>query len=101
MDRLDAIQLKQYRDGRKLRKIMATLDQIIAEVEAQDTALDSVRALIVGLKQQVADLLSGTTVPPAVQAKIDAAFAAAAKNSAEIAEALAENVPPTEPPATP
>lgn len=73
---------------------MASLDDILAIVEAQDTALDSVRALIAGLKQQVADLLSGANLPVAVQQKIDQVFAAAEKNSAEIADALAENVPP-------
>lgn len=75
---------------------MATLDDILAIVQAQDTALDSVRQLISGLKQQVADLLAGTVLPESVQAKVNEVFAAAEKNSAEIAEALAENVP-TEP----
>lgn len=77
----------------KLETSMATLDDVIAKITEQDTALDSVRALITGLRQQIADVLNGVTLPPAVQAKVDAAFAQAEKNSAEIAEALAENVP--------
>lgn len=77
---------------------MATLDEVLAKVTEQDTRLDSIRALIVELKQAVADALSGATLPTAVQEKVDAVFAALEKNSAEIDEALNTNVPP---PATP
>lgn len=79
--------------------VMATLQDILAVVTAQDTALDSVRELILGLEQKIADLLAGIELPEAVQAQVDAVFAQAVKNSAEIAEALATNVvpPPVEP----
>lgn len=75
-------------------KIMATLADILAVVSAQDTALDSVRELILGLKQQIADLLTGVVLPPAVQAQVDAVFDQAVKNSAEIQQALETNVEP-------
>ena len=81
----------------KIGEIMATLDEVLAEISAQTTKLDSVIALIDGLKQQLADLLSGVVVPPAVQAKIDEAFATAKTNAAKIADALDENVPPETP----
>jgi hypothetical protein len=73
--------------------IMADLDAVLVLVSAEDTKLDSVIALIDGLKQQVADALSGTTLPPAVQAKVDAIFSKATSNAAKISDALDENVP--------
>lgn len=75
--------------------IMATLDQILADVTDQSTKLDSIAALIAGLKQQIADALAGVTLPPAVQAKVDAIFTAAEGNSAKIQTALDANVTPT------
>lgn len=79
-------------------QIMATLDQVLQKVTDQDTALDSVRELIVGLRQQLKDALANANLSPENQAKVDAIFAAAEKNSAEIVEALAENVPPPDVP---
>ena len=79
---------------RRLEKIMATLDQILADVTDEETSLDSISTLIAGLQKQIADALSGATLPPAVQAKVDAIFAAAETNKAKIAAALAANVPP-------
>src|SRR5438105_15488275 len=76
-------------------KIMATLDQIAADITAETSAIDSLSALIAGLKQQLADALAGTTLPPAVQAKVDAIFADAETNKAKLAAALTANVPPT------
>ncbi len=80
-----------------LEKIMATLDQVLADVTDESTRLDSMSALISGLKQQVADALSGTTLPPATQAKVDAIFAAAETNKGKIDAALNTNVPPPAP----
>lgn len=78
----------------KLETIMATLDQVLVDVTAEDTRLDSITTLIGGLQQQLADALSGTTLPPATQAKVDAIFAAAESNSAKIDKALNTGVPP-------
>jgi hypothetical protein len=56
--------------------------------------------LIGGLKQQLADALAGTTLPPATQVKVDAIFAQAEANKAKIADALAANTPAPAPPTT-
>lgn len=72
---------------------MPTLDDILADVTAESTTIDSLSAFIAGLKQQLADALSGTTLPPAVQAKVDAVFAQAESNKQKLADALAANVP--------
>lgn len=77
----------------RLEIIMATLDQVLQDVTDESTRLDSISTLISGLKQQLADALAGTTLPPPVQAKIDAVFAAAEANKAKIDTALNTNVP--------
>lgn len=70
---------------------MATLDEILSDVTDESTKLDSLSALISGLKQQVADALAGANVPADVQTKIDAIFAAAESNKAKIQKALDAN----------
>jgi hypothetical protein len=75
--------------------MMATLDDVLADVTAETTQIASLSALIDGLKQQVADALAGATLPPATQAKIDEIFTAAEANKAAIAKALAANTLPT------
>ena len=67
---------------------MATLDQILDDVTSEKTVIDSISVLIAGLKQQLADALSGATLPPAVQEKVDAVFAAAEANKAALAAAV-------------
>lgn len=74
---------------RKVDLIMATLDEVLADVTAETTQLDSLSTLIAGLQKQLADALAGTTLPADVQAKVDAIFAAAEANKAKIAAALA------------
>lgn len=76
-------------------KIMNNLDEILADVADESTKLDSLGTFIAGLKQQIADALSGATLPPAVQAKIDAVFAGVEANKAKVQAALDANVPTT------
>ena len=73
---------------------MATLDEVLAEVTDESARLDSIQALIDGIKQQLADALAGTTLPPATQQKIDAVFAGLTGNKAKIDKALNANVEP-------
>lgn len=72
---------------------MATLDEVLAEVTDESTRLDSIQALIDGIKQQLADALSGTTLPAATQAKVDAVFAGLTSNKAKIDKALNTGTP--------
>lgn len=67
---------------------MATLDDVLADVEAEKIGIDSLSALISGLRQQVADVLSGVKLPEGVQAKVDKIFAQAEQNKADIQAAL-------------
>lgn len=79
------------------KNLMATLDQVLQDIADEKTAIASVSELIAGLKQQIADALSGVTLPPAVQAKIDQVFEGAEANKKALADALAANVPPPAP----
>lgn len=67
---------------------MATIDDILSEVTDESTRLDSIQALIDSINAALAAALSGTTVPPAVQAKIDQVFADLTANKAKIDKAL-------------
>ncbi len=75
----------------KVDAMAKTLDDVLAVVTAESTKIDSLIALVNGLKQQVADALSGATLPPSVQAKVDAVFDAATADAAKIDGALAAN----------
>ena len=72
---------------------MATLDDIASDVEAETTLIAGVSTFIAGLKQQLADALAGTTLPPATQAKVDAIFAGAEANKQALSDALVANTP--------
>lgn len=79
---------------------MNTLDDVISAVAAEGTIEDSAAALLVSdtgligtLKQQLADALSGATLPPAVQAKVDEVFATAQANAQKLADAVKANTP--------
>lgn len=74
--------------------IMATLDEVLTKVSGNDDRLDSIVDLIAGLKTQLDEVLSGVTLPPAVQEKVDAIFNQAVESSAKIDTALNTNVPP-------
>ena len=80
---------------------MASLDETLAKVTEANTKADSLIALVAGLKQQLADALSGVALPPAVQSKVDAIFAEAASSVDEIDAAIAANTPEQPPAPTP
>ncbi len=86
--RADVTSIKTFLENR----IMATLDETLAAVQAEKTADDSIIALLAGLKQQLADALANANLSPENQAKVDAIFAQATDNAAEINAALQ---PPT------
>lgn len=91
---LDRIELRLILLSRKVDRIMATLDDILQVVTDEEGQINSVVALIAGLQKQIADALAGATLPPAVQAKVDAVFAQATKDSQLIVAALNANPTP-------
>jgi hypothetical protein len=76
-----------------VKELRMTVDDLVAAVAAEDTVIDSAIAFINGLEQQLADALSGATLPPAVQTKVDALFADI--NAKKDALATAITTPPT------
>lgn len=76
--------------------IMHTLDEVAQDMTEQTTLIDGISSLITGLKQQVADALSGAALPPAVQAKVDAIFDQAEANKVKLTAAAGANtdIPP-------
>ena len=73
------------------KEIMATLDETLAAVE-KDTALsDGIVTLVAGLKKQLQEVLTGVTLPPAVQAKVDAVFQGVTANNDKVEAALLAN----------
>jgi hypothetical protein len=88
--KLNAIMRALHEISVKQGEIMATLDDVKAMEDANSTKIDSVMVIVEGLKRQLADVLSGTIVPPALQAKIDAVFDAALANSTKL-DAIIQN----------
>lgn len=79
----------------KVSRLMITIDQVAADVTAQKTTIAGLATLVAGLRKQIADALSGATLPPAVQAKVDAVFTDLEANNKALADALAANTPAT------
>ena len=71
----------------------ATIDQVLQDVTDESTLDDSIIALLNGVQAQLAAALSGTTIPPAVQTKIDAVFSGLEANKAKVAAAVTANTP--------
>ncbi len=80
-----------------MEKVMASLDDVLADVTAETTQIDSLATLVVGIKKQLDDALSGANLPPAVQAKVDAIFAAVETNKGKVTDAINANTPPPVP----
>jgi hypothetical protein len=68
-------------------------DDLLALAGEQDTVDQSLFVIVDGLKAQVTDILSGVVIPPAVQAKLDAAFDKFTANKEAVAAKVLENTP--------
>lgn len=78
---------------------MATLDETLASVEANATVGGSAVALMATLKTRLDEALSGVTLPPAVQAKVDAIFNTSEADKKTLEDAILAHTPsePTPP----
>ena len=74
-------------------RIMATLDEVLTDVQDESTVIDSLSTLTAGIKKQLDDALAGANLPPAVQAKVDAVFAGVEANKKKAADAILANTP--------
>lgn len=77
----------------QLNKMAQTLDDVLADVQAESEVDDSIVTLVQGLAQQLKDALSGATLPPAVQEKVEAVFAGIEANKQKVADAVKSNTP--------
>ena len=75
---------------------MATLDEVLAAVQEQDTQIDSLAVLVAGIKQQL-DAVLGGQLPPETQAKVDAIFERVTSNTQEVVDAINANTTPPAP----
>lgn len=71
----------------------ATLDQTLESVTANGTVGESIVTLLQALKKSLDDALKGVVLPPAVQAKVNAIFAASEADKAKLEEAILANTP--------
>lgn len=72
---------------------MDNLDALLADMKQQETQIDGISSMISGLQNSLNTALANVTIPSAVQAKIDAVFAAAETNKAKLAVALNSGTP--------
>lgn len=72
--------------------IMATLEETLADVQAESAVDDSIITLVTGLKAQL-DAVLGGQLTPAQQAQVDQIFAAIEANKAKVAAAVTANTP--------
>lgn len=72
---------------------MASIDDVVTATANESTKVDSLIALLDGVEQMLKDALSGVTLPPAVQAKVDAVFQQLTDSATKIDAAIAANTP--------
>lgn len=87
-DRIETM-LKALLEGGELT--MATLDDVKAKVDAQDTVIDSATALLDGITQQLKDLQAQLSASGQDTAKIDEIIAGLDNNTGALAAAVARN----------
>lgn len=80
-----------YRIFGQLEVMMATIDDLVADVAAEASVEASILALLVGIAQQLKDLQG--TVDPTAAAKIDALHAQLTSNIANLQAAVTANTP--------
>lgn len=70
-----------------------TIDEVLTSVTENATVGESIVTLLTGIKKQLDDVLSGVTLPPAVQAKVNAIFEASEADKQKLADAIVANTP--------
>lgn len=78
---------------KELREMAKTLEDTLALVREQRSQTGSLIALTSSIQQRLQDALSGASLPPAVQAKIDEIFNEVDAEKTEVANAINANTP--------
>lgn len=83
--------------NQKLTTMATTLDELLADAQAESNQDDSIIALLQSIKKQLDDILAGNLTPDQQQ-KVDAIFAQLEANKAKVGDAITANSPPQQPP---
>lgn len=75
---------------RRMERLMHTLDDVLANVTAQRTAIDSLATLTAGIKKQLDEALGGE-LTPSQQMRVDAIFNKVDENKQAIVDAINAN----------
>lgn len=82
----------------KFDTMAKTLDEVLQSVRDNKTVGESAITLLNGLKTKLDEALSGTNLPPAVQAKIDEIFSTSEADKQALQDAITANTPSETPP---
>lgn len=96
--KLDALMAGQSNLAKLEASAMKTIQDVVQAVNQETTLVGGVQALLVQLKQQIADGLANQ-ITPEIQAAIDAAFDTATANNQALADAITANTPAAPAPA--
>ncbi len=77
----------------KVTNMAKTLEDVAAQLEVQSTVADGIATLLATVKAKLDEVLSGTVVPPGVQAKIDAIFERDEAITKKLQDAILANTP--------
>lgn len=75
---------------RRMERIMRTLEETLALVEAQSTSVESISTLLAGIKKQLDEALGGA-LTPSQQMRVDAIFNKAQANKDQLDAAIKAN----------
>jgi hypothetical protein len=93
MHRLRTIELIVRATKEGMDRMDHNIDELVADIAAERTQVDSLVELTSGLKSKLAAALSSMTIPPDVQTKINAAFDQVEANKKVVMEAVNANTP--------
>lgn len=92
---------KETHEMADINVIKQKIAETLVEVTAQGTKVDSIDALMDGMRQQIADLLAAQGASDEILATVSQVFDEAKKVSTKIDVAIAENTPAEPPPPPP
>lgn len=73
------------------------LADLLQGVQDESSLDDSLISLLGNIKTQLDQVLSGTSIPPAVQTQIDAIFSQVSSNKQKVTDAITANTPAATP----
>jgi hypothetical protein len=97
LERLEDLSILLGRLQQEVRHMDHNIDELTAEVADESTQIDSLSVLTANIKKALDDALSGASLPPAVQAKVNAIFSSIQNNKQKVVDSINANTPAAEP----